>query len=274
MLTGLLFALAAAVLNSAAGLLQSDATSRVSRQRQLITQPRYLAGLFGDALGWGCTVVALRHLPVFVVHGVLGASIALTALAARFLYRSVLRPMDHVAIGFCLVGLVMVTASADPEPSSAPPTAYTVLFAACVVMGVAMVALWRGKRAWPLAIIAGLGLGGSSLGVRAFQVDPNRAFDLAELLSQPAVYLVICFWAIGMLSYTRALGLGGVARVTAVFGVTEVIVPGLAGIALLNDTVRSGWQPCMAIGLLLAAAGVIVLARLPAHQPPQPARVR
>jgi hypothetical protein len=30
----------------------------------------------------------------------------------------------------------------------------------------------------------------------------------------------------------------------------------------------------MAIGLLLAAAGVIVLARLPAHQPPQPARVR
>ena len=59
MLTGLLFALCAMLLNSGAGLLQADATRRVHHHRPLITQPTYLTGLAVDGLGWVCTVVAL-----------------------------------------------------------------------------------------------------------------------------------------------------------------------------------------------------------------------
>jgi hypothetical protein len=95
-LTGLLFALGATVLNSVAGLLQSDATRRVSEHRSLIAQPRYLGGLGVDALGWVCTVVALRQLPVFAVQAVLGGSIALTAVLARMVYGSALRTVDRV----------------------------------------------------------------------------------------------------------------------------------------------------------------------------------
>ena len=68
MVTGLLFALVATVLNSVAGLLESDATRRVTRGRSLVTQPRYLGGLVVDGLGWASTVVALRYLPVFVAR--------------------------------------------------------------------------------------------------------------------------------------------------------------------------------------------------------------
>jgi len=82
MVIGLLFALAAMVLNSVAGLLESDATRHVTPRRSLAAQPRYLAGLVVDGLGWACTVVALRDLPVFVVQAVLGGAIALTAVGA------------------------------------------------------------------------------------------------------------------------------------------------------------------------------------------------
>ena len=63
MLIGWACAVAATVLNSA-GLLESDATRRVTRGRWLVTRPLYLGGLVTDGLGWAATVVALRYLPV------------------------------------------------------------------------------------------------------------------------------------------------------------------------------------------------------------------
>jgi drug/metabolite transporter (DMT)-like permease len=268
---GLFFALCAMVLNSVAGLLQSDATRRVSRRRPLVAQPRYLGGVVVDGLGWACTVVALRYLPVFAVQAVLGGTIALTALAARRLFGSVLRPVDRASIAACVLGLVLVAASAGADrPSAVSVTAYVVLSVAAVGLAVAAVLLWRGDRAWPLAVVAGLGFGGTSLAVRAV-ADPD---GMAGLLSQPAPYLVVVFWVVGMATYSRALVLGAVSRVTAVFLVTEVLVPGLVGIALLGDTVRPGWWVPLLVGLMLAVTGVVVLAHSPVQAPPRPRRVR
>ncbi len=271
MLAGLFFALCAMVLNSVAGLLQSDATRRVRRRRPLVAQPRYLGGVLVDGAGWVCTVVALRYLPVFAVQAVLGGTIAVTALAARTLYGSTLRLVDRIAVGACVLGLVLVAASAGTDrPSAVSVAAYVVLAVAAAGLAGVMVAVWSGERAWPLAVLAGLGFGGTSLAVRAV-ADPGSP---AELLTQPAPYLVLVFWAVGMACFSRALVLGAVSRVTAVFLVTEVLVPGLAGIALLGDTVRPGWWGPLAAGLLLAVAGVIVLAQSPAQAPPRPRRVR
>ena len=58
MVIGWVFALAATVLNSVAGLLESDATRHVCRGGWLVTRPRYLGGLLVDGLGWVATVVA------------------------------------------------------------------------------------------------------------------------------------------------------------------------------------------------------------------------
>jgi drug/metabolite transporter (DMT)-like permease len=256
------------LLNSIAALLQSDAIQRMRTEERLLTRPRYLCGLFVDGLGWVATVVATRHLPVFAVQAVLGGSIAVTAIIARIVYGSTLRPVDRAAIGACLVGLALVAGSAGAEqPSRASLTAYVVLAAATAALGVVTALLWRRRRAWPLAVIAGLGFGGTSLAVRAVHAQAGKEFGLHDLLTQPATYLLVCLWVIGMLSYTKALALGNLAQVTAVFQVTEVIAPGLVGIALLHDTVRPGWQPAMAAGLLVAAGGVVVLARSPVHRP-------
>lgn len=274
MLTGLLFAVGAMLLNSVAGLLQSDATRRVSRRRPLIAQPRYLGGLVIDGMGWVATVVALRHLPVFAVQAVLGGTIAVTAIAARTLYGSVLRTVDRVAIVACLIGLVLVAGSAGREqPSVVSWTAHLVLSVALVLVAVAAVSLWHSGRLWPLAMVAGMGFGGTSLAVRAVHVVDSGDV-VVQLLTQPPTYLVLGFAVAGLACYSRALGLGSLAQVTAVFLVTEVVVPGLVGIAVLGDSVRAGWWLPLAGGLLLAVLGVVVLAQSPAQCPPVHARVR
>lgn len=274
MVIGVAVAFVAMLLNSVGGLLQSDATRRVSRRRPLVAQPRYLAGLVVDALGWVGTVIALRYLPVFAVQAVLGGAIAVSALATRVFYRTALRRVDRIAIGACLAGLVLLAGSAGHDrPSAVSRAADIVLAGAAVVLLVALVALWHGGRVWPLGMVAGLGFGGTALAVRAIDVGSGEDVVI-RLLLEPVTYLVVGFGVIGLAAWSRALGLGSLAQVTAVLLVTEVTVPGLVGIVLLGDSVRAGWWAPAVLGLVLAVAGVVVLARSPAQQPPRPIRVR
>lgn len=273
MLIGLAFAFGAMLINSGAGLLQSDATRRVRRRRPLIAQPRYLAGLVLDLVGWAATVAALRYLPVYAVQAVLGGAIAVSALAARAFYGTELRRVDRVAIGACLAGLLLLAGSAgEQRPAAASPAVNLVLLGSSVLLTVALVALWQSGRVLPLGVVAGLGFGGTSLAVHALQVEEGENVALA-LLAQPLTYLVVVFGVIGLAAWSRALGLGSLAQVTAVLLVTEVVVPGLVGIAVLGDAVRAGWWVPAGIGLVLSVAGVVVLARSPAQQPPLPIRV-
>src|SRR3954452_14943621 len=131
--TGLAFALAAMVLNSVAGLLESDATRYVTRGRALAMQPRYLGGLLVDGLGWASTVVALRYSPVFVVQAVLGGAIALTAVGARIVYGSALRGVAGLPGGVCGAGPVLVAPGAGPD-GPADPSSSAVLALALVAV--------------------------------------------------------------------------------------------------------------------------------------------
>jgi drug/metabolite transporter (DMT)-like permease len=267
MVTGMLFALTATLLNSVAGLLEADATRHVSRRRSLVTQPRYLGGLLVDGLGWASTVVALRYLPVFVVQAVLGGAIALTAVGARVVYGSRLRSVDRLACAACVVGLVLVAASAGPDRPAAPSRfAMLVLVAVAIVLVGCLVAVWPVSAGWPLALIAGLGFGGSSVAVRAVHLSVGE--EPVALLRAPPTYLVVVFGALGLVGYSRALERASLARVTAILLVTEATVPGVAGIILLGDSVRRGWWGAMVAGLVLAVAGVMVLAGSPAQRPP------
>lgn len=266
MLIGVGAALVAMVLNSAGALLQADGALRSTRRRPVALQPRYLAGLGLDGLAWLFSVVALRFLPVFAVQAVLGGAIALTALAGPRMFGTVLRRIDRFAVVACLAGLVLVAASAGRSgPPVRSPAVDVVLVVSVLLLGVATLVLRRGHHAWPLAVVAGLGFGGSTLAVRAAHVQGGM--DPATLLAQPASYLVIGFWAIGLVSYSAALSRGEVSSMTALLTVTEVLVPGLVAIALLGDPVRPGWEPLLALGLAVAVAGVVVLARTPGKRP-------
>jgi hypothetical protein len=211
--------------------------------------------------------VALRYLPVFVVQAVLGGAIALTAVGGRVVHGSALRRVDRLACASCVVALVLVAASAEPERAADPsPSAVLVLGAAAIVLVVALLGAWRAGVAWLLALVAGIGFGGSSVAVRAVHLTAGE--DPLSLLAAPGPYLVIVFGAVGLIAYSRALERGSLARVTAVLLVTEVTVPGLVGIVLLGDSLRAGWWPVMVCGLVVAVGGVVVLAGSPTQRSP------
>lgn len=272
MLIGLLIALVAMVLNSAGALLQADGSRRATRTRPVAVQPRFLAGIVVDLIAWLCAAIALRALPVFAVQAVIGGSIALTAIAGARMNERKLSRNSKLAVGACLVGLVLVAASAgtDRQPIKSE-TVNVVLIAALLVLAVAVLVLRQFSRAWPLAMAAGMGFGGSSLAVRAAHVEVGNGFSITALLGQPTTYLVLGFWVVGMIGYSASLTRGDVGSVTAVFVVTEVVLPGIVGIVLLGDPVREGFVWPFVLGLLVAVAGVVVLARTP---PPRRPRVR
>jgi drug/metabolite transporter (DMT)-like permease len=266
-LIGLLAALAAMVLNSVGALLAADAAGRATRRRPIAVQPRYLAALVVDLFAFLCTVAALRELPVFAVQAVIGGSIALTALAGAKLNDAFLTRRTRFAVAACLSGLVLVASSAGSEhPPITPGIVDAILISGVLVLGVVVLVLRQYRRAWPLALCAGLGFGGISLAVRAAHVEVGSGFSLALLLAQPGTYLVVAFWAIGMVAWSGALARGEVGTVTALLIVTQVVVPGLIGIALLGDPVRSGWVWPFVVGLIVAVIGVVVLTRNPPRQ--------
>lgn len=270
-LIGLLVALAAMLLNSIGALLQGSGAQRATRARPVAVQPRYLGGILVDFLGWLCAVVALRSLPVFAVQAIIGGSIAVTAVAGARINETVLDRTTKAGVAACLAGLIVVAGSAG---SGHPPIASLlvnyVLIGQLLVLGVIVLVLRHFHRAWPLALVAGLGFGGTALAVRAAHVEITAQNPVA-LLGQPAIYLVVGYWVVGMIGYSAALSRGDVGVVTAVFIVTEVVVPGVIGILLLGDPIRSGWVWPFVIGLAISVTGVVVLARRP---PPKPRRVR
>lgn len=184
-------------------------------------------------------MVALRHLPVFAVQAILGGSIALTALATRRRSGRAMRRADQIAVAACVLGLLLVAASAgDGGPDSVGTVANLVLFGALAVLAGVQVALRNCRAAWPFALVAGLGFGGTSLAVRA--VHTGFGIHPALLVAEPAVHLVIGFWLVGMIGYSRALGRGATATVTAVFCITEVVGPRAGRDRTLGDPVRPG----------------------------------
>lgn len=275
LLVGLAASGTAAVLNSAAGLLEAAGGRRARESGSVVSQPLYLLGLGVDVLGFALTVLALRFLPVFAVQAVLAGSIALTVLAAHLLYGLPLRRVDRVATVTCVAGLAVVAASAGRSVGPVPSSAGVVLLVAATGLAVAGVPVWRCNGAVPAAVLAGLAFGGVALAVRAVHLRTALAEDLRTLPTEPAAYAVLAFAVLGIVAYTRALTLGEVATVTGVLVVTEAVVPGLVGLVLLGDTVRPGWAVPCAAGLTLAVGGVVVLTRSPAQRsaPAAPARL-
>jgi hypothetical protein len=269
-LVGILFAAVAMVLNSCGALLQAEGARRATRTKPAAIQPRYLAGMLLDLVAWGFAVMALRVLPVFAVQALIGGTIALTAVVSARLIGARLPMSTRLAVTACLAGLVLVAASAGSEqPPVYRPGVDVVLLASLLLLAVGVLVLRQGKHAWPLAVVSGLGFGGGAVSVRAAHVQTGDGFDLALLLGQPSTYLVVGFWLVGMVGYTAALSRGDVGAVTAVFTVTEVLVPGMVGIWLLGDPVRPGWGWVLAFGLAAALAGTVVIAKAPPLRPPR-----
>lgn len=261
-LLALPIAVAAMAGNTIAALWEARGSRLARYGRPVWLQPWFLAGLLADVLAWVLTVIALRYLPVFAVQSILAGAIALTTLADHGWNPWNLLTRDRWAVVGVLAGLVLVAVAAEPErPDALPRAATPALLVAFALLLAAAPFVWRAGRPMLLALLAGLGFGGTALAVRALHPGPIRWETVGDLLRDPLVYGVVAMGVLGVLAFAKALQHGPVGPATAVLSVAEVVVPGAVGIALLGDRIRPGWEGGALLGVLVALVGVVALTR-------------
>lgn len=252
----------AAVANSAAALLEAGAASWAAGRRAAVAP--YLLGLAVDLLGWLLSLAALRFLPVFAVQAIVAEQVAITVLVGGR-SGSPGRVRELAAAGATVVGLAVVAASAAPGRTARPPTGAIPALLAVAAVGIVVGAFWLRRRMWLVAtVLAGASFGAAAVLVRALNFRVGSVDELAALAGEPSPWVLAALGVLGTLLYLWALTMGNAGAVLAVLSVTEVVLPGAAGVVLLGDDVRPGWWlPCL-LGLCVALVGTTVLARSPA----------
>ncbi|WP_432563112.1 hypothetical protein [Kineococcus sp. SYSU DK003] len=253
-------ALVAAVLAAfgyaAGSVLQSVGVRGGSGAAALARSPLYLAGLGCDGAAWLLSLVALRRLPTFAVQSLLAGSLALTVLLARVFLGSRLRRRDTVAVLLLVAALTVVGGAGTEQPSPRVPRAVELgLCAAAVAVSCAVLGLRRGGSAVQ-AVLAGLGYSVAALGARAVFV-PDVWW---HVVGEPVAWAVLVGGIAGTLGYAAALERGPVGPATALLWSVEVVVPAVAGFAVLGDTVRAGWWPATVVALVVVVGCSAALA--------------
>ena len=265
---GLLCALGAAcaygiasVMQSAAARATHDSGDRIDPRLlvRVLGQWRFVLGLGLDVLGFVAQVAALHVLPLFVVQAALAASLAVTAVAARFLGIRLGR-REWAAVVVVCAGLGLLGAAAESE--GVQPVGLTfrlVLIGVAVVLALAGIAAGKASRRVrtpALGLVAGLSFGIVAIAAR---VIPSLA--PLDLLKDPATYTVAAAGAMAMLFYATALQRGSVTTATATMVLGETLFPALVGVLALGDRTRPGFVAVAAAGFVLAVTAALALAR-------------
>lgn len=227
--------------------------------RAWLTLP-FLSGTGLDLLGFGFELVALRHLPLFLVQAAVASALAVTAIAASVMMKERLGRGEKLAVVAVCLGLALLGFSAGPEGATRAHTDFYTALGASLV-GLAVLGLLAGRlpsrwRTPVLGLCAGLCFGVLALAARTLpQLDPVR------LLREPATYLVAVSSLIALVLWTMALSGGSVTTATAAMVVGETVLPAVIGVLVLGDEARPGWVPVAVGGFLLAVGGALALAR-------------
>ncbi|WP_435737953.1 hypothetical protein V5D56_04980 [Cellulosimicrobium sp. PMB13] len=254
-------AVGAAVAYAVSTIMQAVATRR-AHGLAAVRHPLVLGGLALDGVAFLLSLLALDHLPLFVVQAVVASSLVGVVILARVVLHAALRRTDLLWIGVVVGALVVLALAAGEQPASEPPAAFTTWTVVVSVALVAAVALaYRRGHPILLALLGGLGYSVAAVAARG----AHASGDLLDTVLQPLAVAIVAAGAAGVLGYLRALEKGSVGSVAATVSVVEVLVPGAVGLLVLDDVVRDGWGVPAVVATVLAVAGCVVLATSPAN---------
>ena len=266
---GLLCALGAAIAYGVASVMQSVAAQATEDSGaggvdpkllvRVLGQWKFVLGLSLDVLGFVAQIAALHVLPLFVVQAALTASLAVTAVAARFLGVRLGRK-EWAAVAVVVAGLALLGAAAESEGSDPVGLGFRLgLIGAVVVLAAAGIVAGKASRRVrtpALGLVAGLSFGVVAI---AGRIIPSLA--PLDLLTDPATYTVAVAGGMAMLFYATALQRGSVTTSTAMMVLGETVFPSLVGVLVLGDRTRPGFAVVAIAGFALAVAAALALAR-------------
>jgi drug/metabolite transporter (DMT)-like permease len=264
---GVLVALGGAVFSGIAAVVQAVAARSVPDSGRgvhvhllldLTRQWRFWAGIGLDLASFAATFTALRVSPVFLVQTATSANLAVTAVVARRVLGTHLGRVEKAAVVAVCVGLVILGLFAGRQGPSHGDTALHVTLLASVgvlaVLGQFAGRLPRRIGGAVLGLLAGCGFGLTSLASRV--IDPS---SIASLASDPATWALPTAGFLAFLFYATALQRESVTAATAGTIVGQTVFPGLVGLLVLGDEVRSGTFAL--VGFLVTIVGALTLAR-------------
>lgn len=262
MTLALLAAAGGALAYGAGSVLQAAGARRAAEHGRglagVAVQLPYLAGLGLDLAGWLLSLLALRGLPLFAVQAILASSLAVTIVLAAATIGSRVQPRDLILIGATVAALVVIAAAAGPEnPRPAASWIVVALIAGIPVVGAAALALALWASPVATSVLAGLAFGLAAFAARAL----HTTGDLVAVTTDPLALAIAAYGVVGLIAYAHALERGDVGIVTAALWVSEIVVPGAIGIAVLGDQVRAGWAVPGVIATAVAIASTVGLAR-------------
>lgn len=255
-------AVLAAAAYGVASVLQAVGVARASAGGalgvSLARQWPYVLGIGLDLLGFASAVFALHRLPLFFVQAASAGSVGVTAaVAARWLAARLTRAEVRALLALT-AGLVLLAASARPEPPTRLSGAgQWALLAGTVVALAGLLLAARRQQSAALAVVAGLGFSGSAIGARAW-VLPH---SVTGLVTDPVSWALVLYGVLAAGAFAVALEHGRVTTVAAVTFVVETCLPAAVGLAVLGDRPRPGLAPVAAVGFVLAIAASLRLAR-------------
>lgn len=270
MLVALLAACGITVSYGLATVLQSVGAKRTAASEgldpglimRLLGSAPYVIGLGLDGLGYVLTVVALQTLPLFVVEAFTAGALAITAVAAATWLKIPLSRGEWIGVVAVTVGLLALGLSAGPDRDVAlTPAQKWLPLAAAAVLLLLTAAGARLKGRVGVTVLGGLaGLGFGLVGIATRTLD--QPLSVTGVLTDPSAYGLVAAGGVSLLALATALQRGGVTQATAAMVVAETVIPSAIGLLFLGDEVRSGFQIVALVGMVIAIAGSVALARM------------
>ncbi|MEU9576741.1 DMT family transporter [Streptomyces chilikensis] len=272
-----LFAVLTALSNGTATVLQRQAARgipdreamRLSLFGRLLRQRVWLAGIALVVVAAVCQAVALATGPIALVQPIFVLELPATLLIAGLITRTPVRPRLWAGVAAVTGGLAVALASADPVGGhgGVDGATWTVALLATGAFEAALLTAARTARGDARAALLGLAAAcGYSL-TAALMKDAMARLDaggVGALLTAWQLYGTAVAGVGALFLLQNALQAGSLVAVQPMLTLGDALISVCFGVTLFGEHVRTGWWllPQLA-GLVLIAAGCVVLARSP-----------
>lgn len=239
--------------------------------QRLATRPVWLLGTGADALAVVLQTFALHVGSVLLVQGLLVLGLPVAVVVSARLGRRRLHRSERRGLLLCTAGLVLalpVAATADPVAGA--DTTPALVAAAGVGAATVLLLVVAGRRpsAGPAltGAAAGVVIGAANVLLAYCAVHGDR---LRSLLTGPAPYLALLAGGLGLVLAQAAFQRGALGAPLAALSLTEPVTSVVLAVSVLGQVVGHAVLPLSlcGVGVALAAAGVVDLARVPHPRP-------
>jgi hypothetical protein len=265
-----LFGASSVLMHSRAHLEPAQRSLRAGLLTDLARQPVWLAGLGGQAAGFGLQAAALGVGSLVVVQAVGPASLLVALPLAARIMREPMRHSDFLGIAVTVGGLTAFLLVASPRPGTPQPESgpWIVVIAASLLLTAGLVAAGS-RRSGPIRAVTFAAASGTVLAINAAltkTVVHRFGQNGGSGLRAWELYALACLLLLGLLLMQSSFQAGRIDWSLPALTVSNPVLSIVIGATAFHESFspHRGTVAALVASLAVAAIGVVVLARSPA----------